>query len=614
MTHENPVQQHYDQPVSPEVESPESPPSIHGQLSSLAVLHQVHLYPGNNIIRPDGQPDRTTGLYLDRVELDQLPDSHTVEDAWGGGTHSLVYERQDSQDKRQVLHALCDTLLSEAKSKGDTQPDEVDWRQLSDDLLEKLPEAAPSQKDALIVASVVAANFSSQPEDRESFLRKVYDQNLQEDFAGACSKSPVVILLEGPNAPGGTDNGEWRHATSIYPVKQFGRLFSIEPERMQKYLAAMHGDKPEGTEPSRSVKKVQKDFMEQKQVGEPNTELQNEAENVALQGEKVRETLLDVHKIERFALQQEFIHEQRKHVLPGPDYANSPLANRLIASRNKDNGIRPQAVYADVRLTLEQAVGDLQGDVQSAFTELSEPAVHEFSLPKQLDTENMAGLTRSQWATLRFRTLKEYGFQHAALGHFIDAENFVQRRERQPIQRSDDEIWSASQDGAAVPIIAATALEAVMTAANQPGAPEATADELAKLTHANRYVLLGAATQHFEELSTSGDIEVRNLYRDETGKLQMSLKTTLPSKGSLDVYSAEILGCPALREIDESRKFMTFAEKASYGSANYIDHALAAIINEAKARGIFDIGRYPLQAQAPQAPHPVVQSATVDQI
>lgn len=612
MTHENPVQHHHGQPMPQEVTPPDSPQSIHHQLSSLAVLHQVRFYPGDNLIKPDGSPDKTNGLYLDRVELDQLPNNHTVEDAWGGGTHWMAYERSDSQGKRQVLHALRDTILSEAKSKGEARPEEADWRQLSDDLLEKLPDATPQEKDALIVASVVAANFSPQPEDRESFLRKVYGKNLQEDFADACSKSPVVILLAGPNAPGATDNDEWRHATSVYPVKQFGRLFSIEPERMQKYLAAIHGEKPESGQPSRSVKKVQKDFMDQKQVGEADAELQGEAENVVLQGEKVQETLLDIHKIERFALQQEFIHEQRKHVLPGPDYANSPLAQQLAACRSQNNAIHPQAVYSDVQLSLEQAVGDLQGDVQSSFTALSEPVVQEFSLPQQIDTQDMGSLTRSQWAALRFRTLREYGFQHAALGHFIDAENFVQRRERQPIQRPDDEIWSASEDGAAVPIIAATALEAFMTAANQPDAPEATADELAKLMHANRYVLLGAATQHFEELSTASDIKIKSLYRDEHGKLQMQLKTTIPSKGSLDVYSAETLGCPALREIDENRRFMTFVEKASYGSANYIDHALAAIINEAKARGIFDIGRYPLQV--PQVSHPVVQSETVDQI
>ncbi|HSD55886.1 MAG TPA: hypothetical protein VLA92_01900, partial [Candidatus Saccharimonadales bacterium] len=227
----------------------------------------------------------------------------------------------------------------------------------------------------------------------------------------------------------------------------------------------------------------------------------------------------------------------------------------------------------------------------------SAPVVEAYSLDG-VDLADVGSMTRKQRAALRYRTVRDYSQQHQMMTQFTDYKEFIERRLdlALPATAPDSEIWSGSEEGAAAPDLATDCIETILIAANKPGAPEATEAELVAATHASRRTLLRIATHHFEEFGKPDNVILdATLQRNDAGKLVAVLHTAVPEKGSLDIYSAAALGCPALRDISDKRALMSLAEKAAYGSSNYIDHTVAAIINEAQKRGLFRSEEVPIE-------------------
>lgn len=613
------------------------PNDLEARLSSLAVLHETPIDKWETIVDANGEFDRSAGQYYDRTVHENLPGRLVVENALGGGTYHEAHKAAGSEEKSRALRAMREAITTGAEGASDPEG-KTDWQAVSGELFKRAVQVEDDeQKNTLFVGSVISAQFAPAREAREGLMRSAYELGVQGQVAEACKNSHLVVLIGGPNAPGGEDRVQFA-STTVHPVRRYAPAFEIDPERAAKYLQHINKGIPEGVpRPGISLKKLQKTLTEKSQAGEQDDDLRSQAEDASVYGEKIGETMLDIYKLERFALEQQYIHEQAKDVLAGSDWEHSALAKELEYQRTVDNTVQATDMrrYPSGRRpveTLDDALAKLNADIGSAFESLSEPSIAKFSL-EGADLNNPASLTAEQLAALRFRTVRDYTAQHVALSQYLDFENFLERRENQVIHRlGGSEVWSASQDGAASSEAATQVVGAIAYAANAPEILEAddkpSADQLAELAHSKRRLLLTAATHHIEELNEAQDgeeiigvthlesdpeadpddadpemVEVPNeLTRDGDGQWQLAMKSNIPMKESMELYSAALLGCPALREIHENRGLMSVAEKAAYGSSNYIDHILAAVINEAKARGIFTPGRYPLERGVESAP------------
>lgn len=582
----------------PEADHSPAEHELHQHLSSLAVLHPA------TAADAFAAHDPSAGRYKDRTVNEIIPGYFKVEKAAGSDAYQPeTGSAPDSKEKSRLLEAIRSVIATEASGQSDpAQP--VDWGHISHALLERGIQAEADNRADLFVASIVSAQFASGRAIREGLLKTIYERNLQSEAAAACRNSHLVVLTAGPHSPMGPAHpNAVFEPTSIHPMHRYAPAFEIDPERLKKYLAHIPKGLPEGVpdQPGISLKKFQKELVAQSQAGEVDEALQRQAETASLKNEKIGETLLDMYKVERFALEQQFIHEQAKDVLAGPDWAHSALAKALERTRFTDNTV--SATDQSNRVPtgpLGRAVSKLEADVIAVMRELSKPAIAKFSL-EGVDLEDVANMTPEQRAALRFRTVLDYTEQHIALAQYLDYENFVERNESQIINQPETglEIWTLSEDSAAAPSLAIEMIEQIMQYAYEPGAPQATEDELATLAQDNRRLLLGAATHSIEEVRPEATSRSKGITRNKSGELEIGLTVSVVPKGSLEVYSAVALGCPALREISNNRALMSFAEKAAYGSSNYIDHILAAVINEAQARGIFKPGQYPVEEPAP---------------
>jgi hypothetical protein len=102
---------------------------------------------------------------------------------------------------------------------------------------------------------------------------------------------------------------------SIQGIRAFQGVFQANPEQINTYvhnvLALAKHTTP--TEPQPTAKNLQKLTSKVLQSGEtPSPELQEQLATVTMLGEKVEGSVLDLYKIERFALQQMFIGRQMK--------------------------------------------------------------------------------------------------------------------------------------------------------------------------------------------------------------------------------------------------------------------------------------------------------------
>src|SRR5262249_42856298 len=142
------------------------------------------------------------------------------------------------------------------------------------------------------------------------------------------------------------------------------------------------------------------------------------------------------------------------------------------------------------------------------------------------------------------------------------------------------EIGSVSRDGAGVPDTMGSLIEVTMKSVLQQEGPDAqgaelgdvSQEELRDFARRHRRTLLAIATQNIAEMPAVDEIFREGLRRNEQGELVFANPLNIRLKGSLDVYAALALGCPALRLQHATRAELTMAERIAQGSSNYIDH------------------------------------------
>lgn len=587
---------------------PEANTELHHHLSSLAVLHAVpevqkqrKSLPPNTHLLSDlaGSEYMERGLHT--VQHHHANPAQRFRMPWQRNPMDIPRDVDPhvAHEKDQMLRSVHEVIRSEARLAPGEQ--KVNWLMTSQELLRRAKiEEDVEKRDALLVGAAAAAQFSPDETERMSFLESVYDGALQEDMAGACSRSHLVLLTT--KLP----KKRQKRDIEVHSLKSFTPAFQLEPEEFSKYVTYVRTTSAEGVSGGEhTAKTLQKLLTTHSQAGVRPENIQNQAMDASVRGEKVKGPMLDIYKIERFALEWHFIKEQIKTVL-GPDLSDTPLAKKLEQKRTSISNIIDQYSVlpgsnrppeADIDLQMKK----LEQDTKAAFRELGTPVAFRFMLSKDDLAAEKSTLTPEKQAALRFRDISSKIKGHVAVSRFLDTEAFVRSRDRKDIltQHAEGiahEIWEVPLDGADTPRSCIDILSKLLKATVRdqkklgPIAPE----ELRDFAQSHRIDLIALATFHgadFFDVNTGETAPLAE--RDGTGKLQLSRTYKLIPKESLDMYSAITLGCPALREIHEDRPSRNEPERRiAQGSSNYIDHALAVIINEAYKRGALNLENY----------------------
>lgn len=444
-----------------------------------------------------------------------------------------------------------------------------------------LAEAEKMQRDCAIrrsylTGAVLSAYFSETAEETAAFVEAVYKAGLHEKVAIACDQSPLEINSRSGKHPNGA-------------VKDWARIFRLDPEHIQVYLDHQKGIKP-SLDGQPSPKKIKSFFLQEVRSGAlPDTSLQLQGVKASVGDENVGGPILDMRKAERFALQQDYIEHQVKAVL-GEDVKNAPLAAYLRSMRDRPQQRRTDAL-APHRTPTNADIRKLVEDTVIAFRELSVKTTEQFSLwGKELHPEAM---TPEQLAALRYREIAAELETYEVLARYIDNDKYLAQNSQPGIETSaapsNSEIFSVSEPGAAIPDVAERVLVAAREVMRQSPrypliTPEGVRDALQrKRSQVIRMALTGMA--EFSETtfeSKSGEVTI-----DHKNKLDLKLGLRIPAKGALGQAAATILDCPAAHVSHPDRGKFTAAEKAQFGSTNFIDHVMAILITEAYERGIF---------------------------
>lgn len=524
-----------------------------------------------------------------------------------------------SEEKRDVMIAVRNVVglhgLGSISHTREGEEPAIRWAVAADSLLEGSRSVVDEKdKHAQLVGAVMAVQFAENDQDRIEFVRKVYDQGIEKDMADACRSSDILLLTDGPGFSWGSGESD---VFVSHPVRHYARVFEMtDPKRVANYLHYLE-DRRVGDENRDlpSAKRLHKELSARDPL-DPETEATREqAEQVAVDSEQVNGALIDAYKIERFALQSVFIRDQAQALFGSDlqDLTNSPFARKLAELRTREDGVvdpeelKNYAVFdhtspsrlASPEERIALASGRLEAQVTGVFEELSGPVVGKYSL-EGVDLSSPDKLTEAQRAAWRFRIVMEQLRQHNAVSQFVNFEAFATQRPQEIVADFEDdrEIWTSSQDGAAVPPSINNAIQEVMLGALRAvraGQTPPTPAELRDLMQRDRRRLLRVAAHNIAEISAVSDgasyTDVE-LQRTDQGELQMTAKGHVAQKDSLDVYAAITLGCPALHIVHPSRQLLSAEQRLAHGSSNYIDHALAAVINEAYERGLLNLSIY----------------------
>ncbi len=574
---------------------------LHSHLSRIAVLHPVA--ENSSWQDPAENADSYQDPYTNRLTFASKIAQRSTDE----GLPPNIEINETTPEKQAAL-SMIRTAILEAHQRTQGRPsstDHVDWADITDTLLQSSAEAAPDIRPTQLVAASVAIHFAKSPLDRKKFLETLTTSGLLADMATACEASHLVVLLP-QNEPRSANLPRAVHVASL------ARVFSTKPDTMGRYLSEFD---PRQQRQSASPKRLQKEIVERLENGSTDPDASAEAEIASLETEKTKGSLLDMYKIERFGLEQYFIKRQMAAVLAGPDIGHTAFQAELMDKTlprveivtESDTRARTGPSFPPgqgLQYCIANSTAQLENDIEAAFRTLSAPVVDAFRVDESI-MDITPDLTREQAATIRFRQIKSKIGDHMAVARFLDIEHFIDQTQNEIVNlfegtdqlaEGDDplEIWTVAQDGAAVSDICERLLSNVLQSCTLPGAAtDVAAEELRDFLHANRRNLLRAATHHIAEfMATTNRQEPapQPIQRDEGGSLTLPrLGIESFPKNSLDFYAAVALGCPALREIHQNRAEFTAEEKLAYGSSNYIDHILAAVINEAYSRGILDI-------------------------
>lgn len=504
-------------------------------------------------------------------------------------------------EKRACLYDVSQALkvasAAHAEINGETVA--IRWHEASLTLLDLGGQAEDqNRKQGLLAAAVVAAQLNPDADKRIDFLKTAYDKDLQPDLAEACAASHVAVKRQQDTlVPGLFDQ------TDVLYIEDTASVFRLKPKVMYSYLDTIRPQaKSQDIASAKSAQRAVVKAMEAS--GNVSEAVEDQARGASVNGEKVHGVTIDTRKIERFALQEAFLRRQMPVIIGEKDFEHSPLAEELRRSHQQpDTSSREILVSSSMRPEnlsheMKRAIDRLRLDTEAAFIKLSAPVIEEFKTDRQ-PGQGYDNLTEEQVAAVRFKAVIREVAQIASVASFIDAQQHVQRTSEEPLFAGvsmEDEVWSNSENGAAVPIACADIIKRVMELAAASPELEASPEELRGVIHDNRRELLATATYNIVDFSAQSGSIVNapgSLHRDADNKLVLMINPRPGIKDHADIYAAVTLGCPALRVIHEQRGQMNQLDKIAYGSSNYVDHAMAAVINAAYERGLLDLSNFP---------------------
>lgn len=489
----------------------------------------------------------------------------------GSGSDVMTMWTKDERDPaydaaEERLQGVYDTILQTLQQNTNKS----DFAGASQSLLGRARELRyGKERDEALLGAYVASMLDEDPRNRIDFLMDVMDGDVNKDLARLCAEVGDHMQV-------------FSAIDRFVPVNELEDFFKIPPHVAGIFFDKMADVITEEKSPRSLQVKLFKAMPD-----EAIDDLREKAHRASISGDKVAPLVNDISKIERFALTQQFLADQAGVVL-GEDLTHTPLEAALQSKATPKK-------QGDIEALSE--------DIAEAFKELSESVIEEYKTDRTVG-EGFTGLSKQQQATLRFRQLRAQGFALLAAGTFIDSGLTRILRKDLPVLESglaEKEVWGASEEGAAAPIIVAQTLRLLTNQARAQSKelsmkPEVLAKALFVLAQEKRREILAIATVGVEDLdervrkglSVVGQEEF-TFVRDGSEKLGMRNSLKPGFKDAAEVRAAVILGCPALRVKHEGGRGLSQEEKMLHGSANYIDHVLAVAFNEAYRRGIFAV-------------------------
>lgn len=500
----------------------------------------------------------------------------------------LLDSKPDIGAKSEELHAVAGILLHEGP---DTESSQVEglWGQAAMRLLRQAQESASGTSTSLVAAMVCAVQSPSRDE-RIDFLRTIYSSGLASATADACAKSSLLLIEYSQQYPVNEQGGRC-FEYNVRSVSSYAPIFRLTFNELQSYLIRATGELPVDKRMP-PAKQLQRQIADAAIGGTLQTDGGLPVAYASVNGIKVNGYLQDPTRIERFGLQQAFIHAQKEAVL-GDDPTDTPLARGLVARRG-DASITP--MFLDSFTPLRRALNKLDEDMRSVLTALSEPVIEQFDDKATSPFDGQ--LSRQQQVSRRYRTVMEQFWQYHNLAEYILGYEDFQEAHRQDasydlaIQNIHDGVWSLSEAGAAAPTaIRDSILNLAYGAVSGSLLGSVSAEEFRDYALSHRRELLSLAAHHLNETPPNIESQDVLLVQDENGHLALQDQPVAVSRGSLAQYSGVVLGCPALREQSAVQQVAP-VDRGHRDYASYIDRILEIGINEAYQRGLFNFEQY----------------------
>lgn len=279
---------------------PQQNNEVHEHLSRLAVMHEIP--PTRRYDGPYRYAQRdVSGNYLGSMNNQYYPESATAESV-------PDWIDQDSSEKSRVLHAVRDIVAAETKASEEAS--KVQWAAIATQLLQRAEDTPEgNERDDILLASVVSSQFGPDPLERVKYIKDVYDRGLQVDVGNACKESPLSLLLEETQESfsAGTGNSFTLVTRRQHALKEFAEVFEADPKQLDIYLENVtrlveHQKKAEDLP---SAKRLGRTIIERYDTKDAVSDhaIEDQVVTVSMAGEKVSGSILDIYKVERFALQ-----------------------------------------------------------------------------------------------------------------------------------------------------------------------------------------------------------------------------------------------------------------------------------------------------------------------
>lgn len=386
------------------------------------------------------------------------------------------------------------------------------------------------------------------PQDRISFLGYVYS-------AGDCRR--YAELTNGTSTPKG--------------------IFELPKDVFWDYIAAITNTSPRPELPRKI--KLQELFATTPPDAPGLDEKRGYARQVSISGE-VKGLAIDPLKIERFGLQQRFIRDQQA-VLLGQAVAieDTPFAIRLRELGETRLAENPEAT---------QDGRGFATDISQTFDEMSELLIDRYQTDR-IPSEGYDGLTEEQKFALRYKEVAKMTEDIRTLGHYISPREYDDDAcAATVIESVPENIWSASNGGAGLPIVTPGMIGYLRGLFLQDSGINPTANEMERIALERRNEIAAIALQQTSDFVTSlpghfhQALHASHLYRNEGSDLELSGTLKPRYAGMQDYYSAINLGCPALRE--RRAPVSNIANRPK--PVHFIDNLIAVAVHEASRRGL----------------------------